>query len=317
MSNQRAESALPPQGAFLHAILVFLADHPEGAARAVIHDTVPILLQLSEAQRTERLPNMPQLRYRHRTGWGLSMLKAAGYVESPARSIWKITDRGRDLLGRHPTGFDNETGRQLARETHSLALRGGGAEPRIVAADLDEARDSTQIQQSPEERIDAAIREMRTTVAAELLERISQAPPAFFEVLVLDLLRALGYGSHSEDFQHVGASGDGGIDGIISLDKLGFEKVFVQAKRWKGSVGRPDIQAFFGALAGRRAKKGVFITTSTFTKDALSFGEQVSEAVVLIDGSRLTQLMIDHGVAVSHYRVVHLPRVDGDYFEST
>lgn len=129
------------------------------------------------------------------------------------------------------------------------------------------------------------------------------------------MLHALGYGTNKADLQRLGGSGDAGIDGVISLDKLGFERVYVQAKRWQGSVGRPEVQSFFGALAGRRAKKGVFITTSGFTREALDYGKQVSENVVLVDGTRLTSLMIEYGVGVTHFRTIRLPRTDGDYFE--
>jgi restriction system protein len=142
-----------------------------------------------------------------------------------------------------------------------------------------------------------------------------KASPAFFEEMVIDLIHALGYGTSEDDLQVVGRVGDGGIDGIISLDKLGFEKVYIQAKRWQNSVGRPEIQGFFGALAGRRAKKGVFITASTFTREAREFGEQVAENIVLIDGKRLASLMMEHAIGVTHYRVVRLPRLDGDYFD--
>lgn len=270
----------------------------------------PILLKLTEAQRTERLANLSHLRYRHRSGWGLSMAKAAGYVDSPARGIWQITDRGRELLARHPDGFDDDAARQVVRESR----RGGRSEDASEdsAADLSAAA----AQQTPDERIDAAVREIHQAVAQELLDRIGQAPPAFFEELVLDLLHALGYGASEDDLERVGQSGDGGIDGIISLDRLGFEKVYVQAKRWQGSVGRPEVQAFYGALAGRRARKGVFITTSGFTRDAREFASHVPESVVLIDGARLTSLMIEHGVGVSHYSILRLPRVDGDYFDA-
>jgi restriction system protein len=123
-------------------------------------------------------------------------------------------------------------------------------------------------QEAPDEHIDAAVKEIHQVVARELLERIAAAPPAFFEQLVLDLLYALGYGASQDDLERVGGAGDGGFDGIISLDRLGFEKVYVQAKRWQGSVGRPEVQSFFGALSGRRARKGVFITTSSFTREA-------------------------------------------------
>jgi len=134
----------------------------------------------------------------------------------------------------------------------------------------------------------------------------------YFAVLQL---HALGYGATEDDLERVGHAGDGGIDGVISLDKLGFERVYIQAKRWQGSVGRPEVQAFYGALAGRRARKGVFITTSSFTREARDFATQVADSIVLIDGSRLTALMIEHGVGVTHYRVLRVPRVDGDYFD--
>jgi restriction system protein len=299
---------LPSQVKFYHAILRHLAGRPDGENREAIHAAMPDLLQLSEEQRHERLASMPHLRYRHRSGWGLSMLKAAGFVDSPARGIWRITERGRALLGQYPDGFDDDTGRRLLRESKLSALAGPDPDSSgSLNVDLGQV--------TPDERIDAAVQELCSTVAAELLDQILKMPPVFFEDLVLDLLHALGYGSREEDLQRVGSTGDGGIDGIISLDRLGFEKVYVQAKRWQGSVGRPEIQAFFGALSARRAKKGVFITTSTFTREARGFQGDIAEAVVLIDGARLTSLMIEHGVGVTHYRTVRLPRVDGDYFD--
>ena len=299
---------LPSQVQFYHAILRHLTTRPDGDNREAIHAAMPELLHLTEEQRHERLANLPHLRYRHRSGWGLSMLKAAGFVDSPSRGIWRITASGRALLAEHPDGFDDDTGRRLLRESR-LALPAGPDAESAGPANVELG------QLTPDERIDAAVQELQSAVAAELLERILKMPPSFFEELVLDLLHALGYGAREEDLQRVGATGDGGIDGIISLDRLGFEKVYVQAKRWQGSVGRPEIQAFFGALAARRAKKGVFITTSTFTREARDFEGHVAEAVVLIDGARLTNLMIEHGVGVTHYRTVRLPRIDGDYFE--
>ena len=155
-----------------------------------------------------------------------------------------------------------------------------------------------------------------SSLADELLEATLNAPPAFFEQLVLDLLHAMGYGSSAEDIQRVGASGDGGIDGIISLDALGLEKIYVQAKRWQKPVGRPEVQAFFGALTGRRARKGVFITTSGYTKEAREYGDQMGDSVVLVDGRRLAALMIEHGVGVHHHRTIRIPRLDADYFEA-
>ncbi|HVC92696.1 MAG TPA: restriction endonuclease [Pirellulales bacterium] len=303
-------NTLPSQAAFLHAILRHLVGCPDGDRRQDVHEAMPGLLNLNEQQRTERLPNLPHLRYRHRSGFGLSMLKTAGYVENPTRGVWRITARGRDLLASHPHGFDDETARQLIRESRlaTRTLDGGddnGADVGGAAA-----------QQTPDERLDAALTEIHRSVAQELLDRIVQAPPVFFEGLVLDLLHALGYGATEEDLERVGHSGDGGIDGIISLDRLGFEKIYVQAKRWQTSVGRPEVQAFYGALAGRRARKGVFITTSSFTREARDFVNQIGESIVLIDGARLTTLMIERGVGVTHYRVLRLPRIDGDYFDA-
>jgi restriction system protein len=238
------------------------------------------------------------------------MAKAAGYVDSPGPGIWQITDRGRELLAQYPEGFDDEAARLVIRESRR------GIRSEDAGDDSPADVSGPAAQQTPDERIDAAVREIQNAVARELLDRIGQAPPAFFEELVLDLLHALGYGASEDDLERVGRAGDGGIDGVISLDKLGFERVYVQAKRWQGSVGRPDIQAFYGALAGRRARKGVFITTSTFTREARDFASQVAEYIVLIDGTRLTSLMIEHGVGVTHYRVLRMPKIDGDYFDA-
>jgi restriction system protein len=305
-----AASNVPLPAAFFYAVLNQLAGRPDGVRRRDLYELVADAMNLSPAQRAERLPSLTHLRYRHRIGWSMNLLKNAGLIQSPVAGMWRLTPNGQQALSAHPDGFDEDAKRSITRDAR--AARVGETDDGAVATSDPES----SLQQPPEERIDAALAEMRNAVAAELLERVSQAPPAFFETLVLDLIHALGYGTGVDDLQHVGGSGDGGIDGVISLDKLGFEKVFVQAKRWQGSVGRPEVQGFFGALAGRRAKKGVFITTSTFTKEALAFAAQVSDSIVLIDGARLTELMIEHGVAVTHYRMLNLPRVDGDYFDT-
>lgn len=301
-------TALPPQAAFHHAVLRHLALHPDGDRRQNIQKALPDLMGLTEAQRSERLANLPHLRYRHRGGWALSMLKAAGYIDSPGIGVWRITDRGRELLRLYPDGFDEETGRRVIRE--------GRRKVEGDNSDAGELADQAEVAslQTPDERIDSALDEMHQAVASELLERIGAAPASFFEELVLDLVHALGYGATEDDLQQVGRAGDGGIDGIISLDKLGFERVCIQAKRWKDPVGRPEIQAFYGALAGRHARKGVFITTSSFTREARDFASQFEGSIVLIDGARLTTLMIEYGVGVTHYRTVRLPRLDEDYF---
>ena len=158
-----------------------------------------------------------------------------------------------------------------------------------------------------------AITEIRGAVADELLEILATVSPTFFEAIVLDLLHRMGYGASRADLQRVGGVGDGGIDGVISLDKLGLEKVHVQAKRWQQNVGRPEVQAFYGALRGQRANKGVLITTSGFTAQAEEYAKSV-EGIVLVNGSKLVELMIDHGVGVST-RNISVPKLDSDYFD--
>jgi restriction system protein len=154
---------------------------------------------------------------------------------------------------------------------------------------------------------------MRKSVGAELLELLGRSSPTYFEAIVLDLLHKMGYGANRSDLQRVGGAGDGGIDGVISLDKLGLEKVYVQAKRWQNTVGRPEIQGFYGALAGQRANKGVFITTSGYTAQAVEFARSI-ERIVLVDGVRLADLMMDYEVGVTT-NTVKVPKVDSDYFD--
>jgi restriction system protein len=158
-----------------------------------------------------------------------------------------------------------------------------------------------------------ALSELRSSVAGELLETLASVSPTYFESIVLDLLHRMGYGASRSDLQRVGGVGDGGIDGVIALDRLGLEKVYVQAKRWQNVVGRPEIQAFYGALAGQKAKKGVFITTSGYTAQAIEFARSV-DGIVLIDGARLADLMIENEVGVSA-RTVKVPKLDSDYFD--
>ena len=166
---------------------------------------------------------------------------------------------------------------------------------------------------SPDDRLGQALLELRQAAESELLDLLAAVSPTYFETIVLDLLHRMGYGINRDDLQRVGGSGDGGIDGVISLDRLGLEKVYVQAKRWQENIGRPHLQAFYGALAGQKARKGVFITTSAYTAQALDFARSV-DGIVLIDGARLAGLMIDHAVGVTA-RTIKVPKIDGDYFD--
>ena len=257
------------------------------------------------------LPSRQQPVYQNRIGWAHDRLKRAGLSTSPSRSMWQLTDQGRKFVSQYPRPLTAEHVDQLAHVNRDTRLRSveNTAQTRPTT-------DEAATRQSPDERIDAALAELREQTASELLDLLLAQTPAFFEQVVLDLLHALGYGTSRSDLARVGKSGDGGIDGIISLDRLGLEKVYVQAKRWQNTVGRPDVQSFFGALAGRRATKGVFITTSTYSREAREFAESVSDKIVLVDGARLTELMMDFGVGVQH-KAIQVPRVDSDYFEDS
>lgn len=168
---------------------------------------------------------------------------------------------------------------------------------------------------APAERIERAVQELTTRVRSALLETLATVHPTVFEHIVLELLQKMGYGRSAGDIEHSGGTGDCGIDGVIAYDPLGLEKIYMQAKRWKNSVGRPEIQGFYGALAGKRARKGVFMTTSHFTREALSFAQSVSDAIVLVDGFQLAELMISHEVGVVQKKMVSIPVFDATYFD--
>ena len=302
---------IPSFKVFIHPLLQFLAEHPNGARIVDAYEVLADRVGVTADDKMTLLPSGIQPVYQNRIGWAHDRLKRAGLSESPRRGVWKLTEAGRAFAASHPDGFTEEEHYRLSNPLQASlkAVRGGETAPAQVQA-APQAADSA----SPVERIDSAVAEIEESVSAELLDLTGRSPPTFFENLVLDLLHKMGYGTSRADLQRVGGTGDGGIDGIISLDRLGLEKVYVQAKRWQGTVGRPALQGFFGALAGRRAKKGVFITTSTFTREAVEFAEQVSDSIVLVDGERLSALMIEHGVGVNH-RALRIAQVDGDYFD--
>ncbi|MGE0708598.1 MAG: restriction endonuclease [Planctomycetota bacterium] len=302
---------VPAYDRLIEPLLRFLAACPNGTSRPEAEATLADQLGLTAAERILMLPSGRQGLFANRVGWAHDRLKRARYSTSQRRGLWQITDAGREFVVGHPAPLS---------EAEVKAIADTGRRRRYVALPSEEAAapeptgEAPDVAQSPEEQIEEAVAELRDSVSLQLLELIKENTPEFFEHLVLDLLHAMGYGVSRTDRQHVGGSGDGGIDGVISLDRLGLEKVCVQAKRWFGnSVGRPEVQAFYGALAGNRVRKGVLITTSNFSQQAIDFAKSV-EGVVLVDGERLTQLMIDHGVGVQH-RPLQVPRVDSDYFD--
>jgi restriction system protein len=305
---------VPTYDKFVEPILRYLASRPAGAPAKDAHEAAANALHISDADRQLLLPSGTQPTYKNRSGWAHDRLKRAGLSSSPRRGYWQLTQQGFDFVAAHPSQLSPEKVEELATGFMGVRLRPG--QPQDAPTDtaiLEPTSLTPSALASPDDRLGEAIAELRRSVGRELLEILGSASPTFFETVVLDLLHRMGYGASRSDLQRVGGTGDGGIDGVISLDKLGLEKVYVQAKRWQGSVGRPDVQGFYGALAGQRANKGVFITTSSYTTQAVDFARSV-ERIVLVDGSRLAELMMDYEVGVSA-RTVKVPKIDSDYFD--
>jgi restriction system protein len=277
-------------------------------------ETRPLLaaqLNLSMADQEELLPSGRQSRFANRVAWAKVYLQQAGLLLSPHRGWFQISDLGRKVLEAPPERIDIKFLGQYPQFAEFRRRRGDvGEEPATT--------DTEAELETPEEALEAAHVKMKASLASELLGRVKAGTPTFFERMVVELLLRMGYGgSRTDAGQVVGKSGDEGIDGIISEDRLGLDIVYLQAKKWDGTVGRPEVQKFVGALHGRRARKGVLITTGTFSADAASYVEQIEPKVVLIDGRRLAELMIDFEVGVSTTTTYHVKRVDSDYFDET
>lgn len=305
--------AVPTYDKFIEPILRFLASHPNGASARDAHEAAAQTLGVSEIDRQELLPSGSQPIYKNRAGWAHDRLKRAGLSTSPRRGFWQLTEEGRQFVLSHTGPLSEKDVEQLAIGFMDVRLRPSPSSESLASPDLLQVTTVASAVTSPDERLAGAVSELRRSVAAELLESLKAVSPSYFESIVLDLLHKMGYGASRADIQRVGGSGDGGIDGVISLDKLGLEKVYVQAKRWQSTVGRPEVQGFYGALAGQRANKGVFITTSGYTNQAIEFAKSV-ERIVLVDGPKMAELMIDHEVGVSS-RTVKVPKIDSDYFD--
>lgn len=282
-------------------------EHPLADAR----NALAAKFQLSATDIEEMLPSGRQSRFSNRVAWAKSYMQQAGLLTTPRRGQFQITERGRAVLADPPERIDIKF---LERFTEFAEFRSRHGEE--SSADLQPAADPGS--ETPEEALESAYATMRASLAADVLARVKAGSDKFFEQLVVELLLKMGYGeSRSESGRVVGRSGDEGIDGIISEDRLGLDVVYLQAKKWEGTVGRPEIQKFVGALHGKRAKKGVFITTSSFSAEAVAYVEHIDPRVVLIDGHRLAEFMVDFEVGVATSRTYHAKRVDSDYFEES
>ena len=266
---------------------------------------------LSTKERNELLPSGSQAVFNNRVGWARSYLKQAGLLSSPKRGFFTLTPKGAALLAKNPERVDISI---LEQYPEFLEFRnrkkdkGENEKPEETSA-------VSASSQTPEDALASAYSTLRKDLESEILSSVKEASPSFFERLVVDLLVRMGYGGNRQDAgKALGKSGDGGIDGIINEDRLGLDVIFIQAKRWEGTVGRPEIQKFAGALQGQRARKGVFITTSSFTKEAQEYASLIESKIILIDGDHLSRLMAEHNVGVSTVGQYEVKKLDSDYF---
>ncbi|QPK79098.1 restriction endonuclease [Corynebacterium lizhenjunii] len=303
---------------YLIPVLEVLASDGAVWKRSLLIEATASRVGISEEERAEVIPS-GQTVYANRIGWALSYLKKAGAVTSPSRAHFQIMELGRDLIVRYPSGMTEKDLRIEAVGTDQggttwQAL--GKAEGRGGIGKLS-SQPEEETDLDPIEQVETGVARNDAFVAEELLTRLHENEPEFFEQAVLDLLMAMGYGGTQGKATRTQLSNDGGIDGIIDQDALGLSRIYVQAKRYglDRSIGRPDIQGFVGALQGAQADRGVFLTTGKFSEGAKQYAEAVASRVVLIDGVRLAQLMIRYGVGVQVKRTVAIVEVDEDYFE--
>ncbi|MGN8200311.1 restriction endonuclease [Salinisphaera sp. RV14] len=301
--------AVPDFQSLMLPMLEFAADGAEHSMKET-RDALATKLGLSDSELEERLPSGRQTTFANRVAWAKVYLTQAGVLESPKRGKFFISERGRKLLSEKPPRIGIK---DLERFKEFQEFRQASNKNRTEKVTHTDEADSPST--TPEETLEQAYQQLRDEVANELLHLIKGNSPEFFEKLVVNLIVAMGYGgSVKEAGKATRKTGDEGIDGVIKEDRLGLDAIYLQAKRWEAVVGRPEIQKFVGALHGQRAKKGVFITTSRFSKEASDYVGQIDPKVVLIDGSDLVQLMIDHGVGVSSAAVYEVRKVDTDFF---
>jgi restriction system protein len=283
----------------------------EDGQEHVFRDIVEILahqFDLTEEERKQLLPSGRYPTFDNRVGWAKTYLKKAGLIEQPKRSYFRITERGSQVLASNPAALNMKA---LEQFPEYLAFRDNQiseSTPSIITASPIQVA-------TPEEQLEESFKRLTNELASDVLDNVKTCSPAFFERLVVEVLLRIGYGGTRADAgRAIGRSGDEGIDGIINEDRLGLDAIYIQAKRWEAVIGRPEIQKFVGALQGQRAQKGVFITTSDFTKEAQEYVKNITNKVVLINGLTLARLMIENNVGVSVAASYEVKKIDSDYF---
>ncbi|MDR1303788.1 MAG: restriction endonuclease [Verrucomicrobiales bacterium] len=301
--------AIPDFQKFMCPLLTLADDGKNHSMREAL-DVLAKKFSLTNAERRELLPSGRQEIFANRIAWAKTHLRMAGLVEMPARGVFRITDQGLAVLRKHPQYVDL---RVLREQPGYLAARNAKREKNGTPADDEKITDDTR---TPDEQIASASAALRQNLGAELLAKLKTVSPAFFEKLVVDLLVRMGYGGTREDAgRAIGRSGDEGIDGIINEDRLGLDVIYIQAKKWENTVNRPEIQKFAGALEGKRANKGIFITTSNFSDSAWEYVKNIGKKISLIDGQRLWNLMIDFDIGTATAATYEIKKIDHDYFD--
>lgn len=300
--------AVPDFQSLMLPLVEFAADGQEHSLNEA-REFLAKRLGVTDEEREELLPSGRQAVFDNRVAWAKTYLQQAGLLNSSRRAHFQITDRGRQILAEKPDKIDIKL---LDRFPEFVEFRyPAQKQQQSTSAPAAECQENI----TPEEMLESAHQQIRSDLAADLLKRIKAGSPYFFERLVVELLVKMGYGgSRREAGKAIGKSGDEGIDGIINEDRLGLDTIYIQAKRWEGTVGRPEIQRFVGALHGKRARKGVFLTTGSFSAEATQYVSHIDPKVVLIDGRELTELMIDFGLGVTTITTYEIKRVDSDYF---
>lgn len=298
--------AIPDYQATMLPLLRFAGDGAEHSLREAI-EALASEFKLSDEERRELLPSGQQEIFDNRVGWARTYMKKAGLLRTTRRGFFEITERGNEALKKKPGRIDGKFLEQYQEFREFKSLR------RQPAANGEQ--EELELTRTPEEALERAYQNLRSDLAADLITQIKQSPPSLFERLVVELLVKMGYGGSRKDAgKAIGKSGDEGIDGIIKEDRLGLDIIYIQAKRWENTVGRPEIQKFAGALQGQRARKGIFITTSDFSSEAHDYASRIESKIILIDGEQLAQMLIDHNIGVSPVASYEIKRVDSDYF---
>jgi restriction system protein len=302
--------SIPDYQTIMLPLLELIKDGTQRTLRECI-EALANRFHLTPEERAQLLPSGQQRIFDNRVGWARTYLKKAGLLESPRRGTVRITSRGREVLAQRPNKIDVSFLMQFEEFSEFKNKRGSVSGKAYGGARKVEEAD-------PVEQIEHYFSEYQDALVEELLGEIRGVSPPFFERLVVQLLVKMGYGGGLRQAAAiVGGSGDEGIDGVINEDKLGLEVIYIQAKQWANPVGRPEVQKFVGALHGKRARKGVFITTSSFTREAREYVKHLDPKIVLIDGEELARLMIEHNVGVAVKSVYELKSVDRDFFEET